>query len=173
MTKQQLIDNFIKNHLKVVHYVDDLDNQRFIYSYKNKWTAGQQLKHILLTVMPFPKVLLSKEFILEKFGKITRSTWDYETVLENYLKTNLKAPEQFLPEYEVKLDEKNQIISDINKNLDSIKKLLNNYSEEELDKLILPHPLLGKLTIREMFYLMTYHPLHHLKQIKMNLAGKN
>lgn len=171
MTKQEIIDSFIQNHQETTHYIDNLDDQKFSFSHNSKWTAGQQLEHILLTILPFPKVLVSKEFIREKFGEINRPTWSYNTVLDNYSKTSLKAPEQFLPKSEIQTKQKTQIISDIQNNLERIKELLNNYSEEELDTLVLPHPLLGKLTIREMFYLMSYHPLHHQKQIELSLEN--
>lgn len=169
MKKQELIADFIKNHEELIRYVDRLDDFEFSYSYNNKWTAGQQLEHVLRTIMPFPKVLPSKEFILEKFGKINRSTWDYKTVLENYSKTSLKAPEQFLPKDDIPIIQKNEIISDIRTILRKTAGLLDTYSEDELDTLTLPHPLLGTLTIREMFYLMSYHPLHHQKQIEKML----
>lgn len=169
MIKQGLIGKFVYNHWKVTDYIDRLDEQKFIYSLNGKWSAGQHLQHILLTIMPFSKVLSSKEFIQEKFGYIDRLTWDYETVLDNYLKTSLKAPEQFLPKERIHLNQKTQIISEIHENLKNIENLLNQFSEDELDTMSLPHPLLGKLTIREMFYLMSYHPLHHMKQIEQIL----
>ena len=166
MKKQELIEAFINNHEETVHYINTLTDELFVFNVPQKWSAGQQLKHILLTLTPFPGVLSSKPFILEKFGKINRPTWSYETVLENYSKTSLKAPERFLPENDITPDQKEQIISEINETLALTKNLLEQYSEEELDSLSLPHPLLGLLTIREMFYLMSYHPIHHLKQIK-------
>lgn len=171
MTKQELIAAFIANHQQAVQYIDGLDDAEFSYRYPDKWTAGQQLEHLLLTIAPFPGVLASKEFILEKFGTINRATWDYKTVLENYSKTSLKAPERFVPRNDVHSYQKAEIISGIQKNIDSIKDLLDKYPEEELDTLTLPHPLLGKLTIREMFYLMSYHPLHHQQQIEQMLGN--
>ncbi len=48
-------------------------------------------------------------------------------------------------------------------------KRMNKYSEEELDKYILPHPLMGKVTLREMLYFTIYHVQHHEKQIFPNL----
>lgn len=173
MTKQELIMTFIRNHQETIGYINNLDDQQFVCRYNNKWTAGQHLQHIFLTIVPFPKVLASKEFILEKFGKINRLTWDYETVLENYFKTSLKAPEQFIPQDEITPDQKSKIISDIRTELENIERLFNNYSEEELDTFVLPHPLLGKLTIREMFYLMAYHPIHHQKQIESAIEDYN
>lgn len=166
MKKQALITLFTNNHQEVIGYVDGLDEARFSYQYLDKWTAGQQLEHILRTIIPFPKVLSSKAFIREKFGTLDRPIWDYETVLRHYAQTSLKAPDAYLPKAAVLYHQKQTIISDIRQNLKEISDLFYDYSEEDLDSLTLPHPLLGKLTIREMFYLMSYHPLHHQQQIE-------
>lgn len=165
MEKQALITVFVRNHQMAVQYINSLTSEAFCYRHMDKWTAGQHLQHILLTIMPFPKVLHSKEFIRDTFGLPDRAAWDPETVLHHYAQTSLKAPEAFLPKGPVLYHERTGIIADIEQNLGSISALLNNYSEEELDSLVLPHPLLGKLSIREMFFLMSYHPLHHQQQI--------
>lgn len=171
MEKQELLKAFKNNHQTFTQYIDDLDIEKFIYANENKWSAGQQLKHVLLTLTPFPKILPSKNYLSEKFGTLDRSSWDYETVLNNYLKTNRQAPQQFVPNAVILFEEKEQIIRDIKNHIETITFHLNNYSEEELDLFSIPHPLLGKLTIREMFYLMSYHPLHHLKQIEVSFES--
>ena len=94
MTKQKLIETFYNNHQEMIDFVNLLTDEQFTHSYDGKWTAGQQLSHVYLTLLPFPKVLSSKDFIEQKFGKIKRSTWGYDTVIENYLKTSLQAPPQ-------------------------------------------------------------------------------
>jgi len=38
------------------------------------------------------------------------------------------------------------------------------WNEDELDQYQLPHPILGKLTIREMLYFTIYHNLRHASQ---------
>ena len=38
--------------------------------------------------------------------------------------------------------------------------------EKELDIYILPHPLLGKVTLREMLYVTIHHNEHHLQLLK-------
>ena len=43
---------------------------------------------------------------------------------------------------------------------------IEKISEEDLDYYVLPHPLLGKLTLREMLYFTIYHVKHHEKQIR-------
>jgi uncharacterized damage-inducible protein DinB len=40
-------------------------------------------------------------------------------------------------------------------------KNVERWSEKELDKRQLPHPLMGKLTLREMLFFTHYHTLHH------------
>ena len=46
----------------------------------------------------------------------------------------------------------------------------DKFSEDEIDTYILPHPLLGKLTIREMIYFTIYHVEHHQNNTKQNLV---
>lgn len=168
MTKKELIKSFYDNHKEMSDYIATLTNEQFMYSYKGKWTPGQQFQHVYLTLLPFPKVLPSKEYILQKFGKIDRPIWNYDTVIENYFKTSRQAPQQYLPE-QVSPEERAVITDNLQEILLTIQQLLEHYSEEELDTLVIPHPLLGKLTIREMFYLMTYHATHHLEQTQLNL----
>lgn len=171
MTKQELIKAFCDNHQDLIDYVNSLPDEEFLYSNKGKWTAGQQLIHVYLTLLPLGKALQSKEFILRKFGKVNRAPLDYNTIIGNYLKTNLQAPQQFLPE-QVSVEQRATITSDINKVLLKIQESLSHYTEEELDTLVLPHPLLGNLTVREMLYLTTYHATHHHKQTENNLKQK-
>ncbi len=168
MTKQELIQAFGNNHKEMIDYVNSLKDEQFTYSYSGKWTAGQQLNHVYLTLLPFPRVLPSKDFIAKKYGKIDRPTWDFDTVIENYFKTSRQAPQQYLPE-QVTPEQKEIITTSIQNVILTIQQLLDSYTEEELDSLVLPHPLLGLLTIREMFYLMTYHATHHLRQTVGNL----
>ena len=69
---------------------------------------------------------------------------------------NKKVAEEFKEKLKEKL--KNEVL-----NLClSIEKI----SEEDLDYYLLPHPILGKLTLREMLYFTIYHVKHHEKQIR-------
>lgn len=54
--------------------------------------------------------------------------------------------------------------------LDQLIKSIQKYSEQELDQTILPHPLLGKITLREMLYFTIYHVEHHHHLTKNNLS---
>ncbi len=173
MEKQKLIRTFVTNHEMVLNAIDLLTEQEFNYHSEGKWSAGQQLQHLLLTIQPFSTVLIRKDFILDKFGPINRAIWDEQTVFKHYLSSSRKAPEQFIPDDYVFFETKKELMAAVLKNVKNIQELLLSFSDAELDTLTLPHPLVGRLTIREMFYLMSYHPLHHLKQIKEQLLEKD
>ena len=56
-----------------------------------------------------------------------------------------------------------------------MRKLINalqtKWDDKQLDKYLAPHPLLGKITLRELSYFTIYHTEHHLLIIKERLAG--
>ena len=64
---------------------------------------------------------------------------------------------------------KNKLI----KAVDRLCKKIDKYNEKQLDYYILPHPLLGKLTVREMLYFTIYHVEHHQKSMLENLSKQN
>lgn len=168
MEKQALINVFTGNHQEVIDYMQSLTDDQFTSGKEGKWTAGQQFQHIYLTLLPFPKILPSKEYIREKFGKINRERWDTDTLIEKYYQTSRQAPAEYVPE-QVGPEQKAKITTEIQAILQTIQQLLNNYTEEELNTLVLPHPLLGNLCLTEMFTLLSYHASHHLRQIIVNL----
>ena len=172
MTKKELIDKSYQNHKELSDYIESLPDDKFIHCQNGKWTPGQQLSHVYLCLKPISQALTSKEFIEKKFGKILRSTMDFDAVINLFyttLKDGGKAPDKFVPQH-IDSNEKAKLVKDLSEILVTIQNQLNNYSDNELDTLVLPHPLLGNLTINEMFYIMTQHATHHLKQTESNLG---
>ena len=44
------------------------------------------------------------------------------------------------------------------------------WKDPQLDQYIAPHPLLGKITLRELGYFTIYHTYHHLETIQKMTA---
>ena len=42
---------------------------------------------------------------------------------------------------------------------------INKWKDKDLDNLILPHPLMGKMPVRELVMWTAYHVEHHTKQL--------
>ena len=51
-----------------------------------------------------------------------------------------------------------------------LEKAIAHQHEEDLDRYLAPHPLLGKITLRELAYFTIYHTHHHLQIIKDRMA---
>lgn len=49
---------------------------------------------------------------------------------------------------------------------------LTRWPEKSLDRYRMPHPVLGKLTVREMMFFTLYHNLHHVLVVERRLADQ-
>ena len=49
-----------------------------------------------------------------------------------------------------------------------LQKSVIKWKEEDLDKYILPHPLMGRMPVRELAMWTAYHTEHHTKQLLEN-----
>lgn len=79
-----------------------------------------------------------------------------------------RATARFVPR-QVSNYQKIKIAKSIGDEIKWLTQKLDKFTEEELDRYILPHPLLGKLTISEMIYFTIYHVLHHKKMTERDL----
>jgi hypothetical protein len=164
MNKQELAGKLIEKHQRFADFVVGLDETDFLFAPAEKWTAGQQLEHIVRGVSPVAQALALPKFVPQAlFGKAARDSVDYETLVENYrtvLANGGKAGGRFLPP-PVGFDKRENLKNKLLKTVKSLTERLDKFSEAQLDEYILPHPLIGKLTIREMLYFTIYHAEHH------------
>ena len=172
MNKQTLIEALSKNYHSFINYINSLTIEECSFSYQQKWTAGQQLEHIVLCIKPLVQVFsMDKPAIVQTFGVADRPGITYDALLTNYkekFKEGGKAPERFVPE-PVSPDQRELLSETLKKLTNELCSKIDSFTEQELDSLCIPHPLLGKLTLREMLYNAIYHVEHHHKQAQQNL----
>lgn len=172
MNKTEIQKRLKESHSYFTHYIQSLPEADFQYRYDSKWTAGQQLAHIVKSVSPVKTALSLPPFLLRTiFGKANRPSRSYEALVEKYqskLAAGGKSTARFLPP-DVTFQEREKLISKLTSVVDSLIQQVSKFSETKLDTLILPHPLLGKLTLREMLYFTFYHVEHHERHTRENL----
>jgi hypothetical protein len=172
MNKPAIKTMLLEQHHSFITYLDGLTNEEFLVSKNGKWTAGQQLEHIVISVKPLRQVLRLPKFILPLiWGKANRASKSYEDLVKKYLaklENGGRATPRFSPKT-VSVEKRQALQSKLKKEVEKLAKQLDKMSEEELDQYILPHPLLGKLTIREMLYFTIYHVQHQEELTKRNL----
>jgi hypothetical protein len=166
---QQKLKESHTSFSKRIGALSDID---FLKSVNAKWTGGQQLEHIVLAVAPVNKAFALPGFMLKmSFGKANRPSRTYDQLVEKYhakLAAGGRASKRFIPT-PVSLSQRTALLSKLEKLTISLSRRIGGFSEKQLDLLILPHPLLGKLTLREMIYFTIYHAGHHEKQVADNL----
>ncbi len=138
-------------------------NERDI-SRNGKWTPAQQIEHILRAVRPVAMALrVPKWFLRWRFGKPNRPPRDYDALVQRYkekLAAGGRASGRFVPP-PVPAGDMEGIAASLRGTVKTLCDRVDSWTEHELDTVLLPHPLLGKLTVREMLYFTIYHVQHH------------
>jgi hypothetical protein len=167
-SKAEWLPALYQTHEALIHYVNLLPDEALVYSQAGKWSAGQQLQHVYLCLLTISKALSSKKYVEETFGRIDRPTLSYDEVIERYkagLAAGGKAPDRFVPG-PFEPGQKEATIANLRQTLQDIETHLQAYTEEDCNTLILPHPFIGKLTIKELLFLMTEHASVHQRSIE-------
>ncbi len=174
MNKPAIIDSLTKNYHAFIHYINGLTPEEYSFSANQKWTAGQQLEHIVLCVKPLVQVFSMEPLMIEQnFGRANRPGRAYEVVLTDYtekLQEGGKAPERYVPEA-ISQDQRIILTETLANRIKELCSKIDNFTEEDLDGLCIPHPLLGSLTLREMLYNAIYHVEHHHNLTNHNLKN--
>jgi hypothetical protein len=173
MNKSAIIQSLQTNHQQFVDYIQSLNTDEFLYRKENKWSAGQHADHIVRSIRPVNMALgLPKIAPRLLFGKSNRPSRTFDGLVEKYqdkLAKGGQASGRFVPK-EITPQEKPLLPKAIMHYTNELCKKVEKLSEEELDTYLLPHPLLGKLTFREMLYFTAYHAEHHHLIAKRDLG---
>lgn len=178
MDKEQIEQELVIHHDNFIAMLRSLSDEDFLKEPLEKWTAGQQLDHIMKSVKPVDMAFGLPMFVLKmKFGLANRPSKTYEGLVAKYQKalkdnTGFKMPSEFAPS-KIPSAKKERALEKMDNLIRKMCGRLAKFSEAELDTYILPHPLMGKLTLREMLYFTIYHVQHHHRQIPKNLAHAN
>jgi len=167
--KPQIISALTEKIEAFNNYIAPLNQEQFEATPGGKWSAGQNLDHLIRAIKPLQLAYSLPKFALTiLFGKTNRPSRTYDEVVNNY-KTKLgaggKASKPFIPPT-IKFEKKDELIKKYDEQKQKMISKIEKQSETDLDKYILPHPLLGKVTLREMLYFTIHHNEHHLELLK-------
>jgi hypothetical protein len=169
MKRNEIISQLRANHSDFTHFISTLSEAQFTHADADKWSAGQQLDHLVRSVKPLAQVLMLPKFVPRLlFGKIKRTSRSYDEQVAHYqgkLAKGGKASGKYVPQA-VAFAQRKALVAQLDAHIASLCKSLASFSEDELNNMLLPHPLLGKLTLREMMYFSIYHVKHHHEGIK-------
>jgi len=151
------------------NYIEPLSKEQFEVTPNGKWSAGQNLDHLIRAIKPLQLAYgLPKFALLILFGKTNRPSRTYDELVTKY-KTKLaaggKASGPFIPPV-ISFEKKEALILKYKEQKQKLIAKVEKQDEKDLDTYILPHPLLGKVTLREMLFFTIHHNEHHLESLK-------
>ncbi len=174
MDKQELLYKLKTDHQSFVDYILQLSDNDFLLTIPGKWTAGQQLDHIYRSVKPAAMAFGLPDLLLKlAFGKANRPSRSYAELVSKYkskLAAGYNVSKRFTPD-PVSISDRLSLSKSLILKVGKLCFIAEKCSDEQLDTMLLPHPLLGKLTLREMLYFTIYHVEHHLLLTKKNLLA--
>jgi uncharacterized damage-inducible protein DinB len=171
-TKDELFTALRESNQRAAGWFQEIPAADFFKRQGEAWSPSDNLDHMIKAVKPITKALkLPKITLQAMFGKPEKPSASYEELCRMYrdaIAQGGQASGRYLPEQKSPIDDgeeqkKNLLIEwrDASYELVSTSE---KWQENDLDQYQLPHPLLGKLTIREMLYFVIYHNLRHASQ---------
>ncbi len=169
MKRDELATQLIGCHQSFSDLIAGLTEEQFNRAPENKWNAGQQLDHLYRSVRPLVTAMKLPVWLPGLlFGKSNQPSTAYEGIVTRYrqqLSKGATATGQYRPQpigYSARIWVNGAMVNAATSVAQQIRKL----SEEQLDQFRLPHPLLGKLSFREMGYFTICHVRHHADSVK-------
>lgn len=169
LDKPQIISALNEKVDTFINYISPLNKEQFEERPDGKWSAGQNLDHLIRAIKPLQFAYgLPKFALLIMFGKTNRPSRTFDELVTKY-KTKLaaggKASGPFIPPM-INFEKKDSLLKKYSEQKQKLIARIEKQSEKDLDVYILPHPLLGKVTLREMLYFTIYHNEHHLELLR-------
>jgi len=159
---------------EIAAFANGLSDAALLQAPTGKWHAAQQLQHLVISQKATLLAYTMPGFAVgllygKRKGAASRSYEEIVAAYLGHLNSGAKAPAEYEPKTDGALD-RQRLITSFNKVGESYLAAVATKTEKELDTLQVKHPLLGKLTLRELASFTLYHNRHHLKSMQALVA---
>lgn len=170
-TKQEIAACLLESSRSLINCIDGMSDERFFAPVgRSEWSPAQHVDHLVRSSGAVNTALSLPRFILKFFGTPNRAGRTYDELKKRYrekLAAGGRASGRYVPPGSGKID-RNKVRARYQKISERLMLKASSMDEKELDQYLLPHPLLGKLTLREMLFFTIYHTYHHMDIINNN-----
>ena len=174
MNKEEIIQQLHAAKELFTGFCSEIDTDSFFRQPATKWSIAQNVKHLVVSANTTRLAYAFPKFVLQWYaGRPNRASRSYDELVAKY-KTKLqqggKASGRFVPAVISLKEGKEKMLHNFSMAMDRlISAIENHWNDQQLDQYIAPHPLLGKITLRELGYFTIYHTHHHLAIVKERL----
>jgi hypothetical protein len=179
-SKSEIVKDFTSKWKEVSSIVNNASQEQFVAKINpNVWSIAEEFDHVIKSATAVSSAMKVSPFILKwKFGRPNRPIRTYDEVLHKFTKAiasvggKAVAPSSFRAE-EGKAFDKENMLKHWESTLIKFDQRINKWSDKNLDKVLLPHPLLGKMMFREMLNFTHLHTEHHRKSLEKKANSLN
>jgi hypothetical protein len=178
MTRSALLESLHATEREVAGFFGSLTAEKFTLRVDSAWTPAEHLDHLNIAVSAVARGFsMSRWLLLIRFGWARRPSRTYQQLRDDYrakLAAGAVARGGFVPKrLELNRDEtlarQIELLARWHRVNARLSTALQKWSERELERIRLPHPLLGKITATEMIFFTIYHGQHHIAAAKSRL----
>lgn len=149
--------------------VSAMDEQDFLASKAPKWSAADIFDHLIRSAKPVASGLKMPKIVFKNFGTPNRPSRTFDGLAKRYqerLAEGGRSSGPYNPQEGTVYNKADMLKrwNEIGEKME--RRIERHWADEKMDNYLVPHPLLGKLTIREILSFTIYHTHHHLKQIE-------
>lgn len=163
-------------HGEIVRFLGSIQTEAFFAPQGQSWSPAWHVRHLTKANFPVARALRLPKLVPRLlFGAAPEPSRSFDKLREEYRK-RLAAGGQagrFAPsDKELPSDLaawRQEIVAVYERSMTDWIAASQRWSERELDRACLPHPLLGKLTVREMLFFTLYHNAHHMAIVARRL----
>jgi hypothetical protein len=153
-------------------YLATLPTALFLAPQGEKWSPAEHVRHLSKSTFPLVRALgLPKPVLFVLFGPRFRGSRSFPELREIY-RTRLAAGAtagRFAPSPRPAPADpeawRAEVIETWHRAHEALLSQIERWQEPALDRYRLPHPLLGRLSVREMLFFTLYHGAHHLRLV--------
>jgi hypothetical protein len=149
-------------------YWSSFSTEQFFANPGEHWSPSDHVRHLMKSIRPLTKALAMPRLALRlMFGTPRRASSTYEELRERYQKLLDEGGRagRFAPSPHQESDRdawRHALLAQFDQTCAALRTAVMRWPDAKLDAYQVPHPLLGKLTVREMLYFTAYHQQHHM-----------
>jgi hypothetical protein len=156
-----------------------LSTTAFLAPQGEKWSPAEHVRHLSKATFPLVRALgMPKPFLFLLFGPQRRDSRTFPDLREVY-RAKLASggtAGRFAPSPQPAPADpeawRTQVIATWHGAHEALLPQIAPWKEPALDRYRLPHPLLGRLSVREMLFFTLYHNAHHLRLVASRVKRK-
>lgn len=173
MTKPEILSQLNAEIHAIKSTLEKVSNEDFFRKPDHKWSIAENVQHLHLSARPLNLAFSLPGIVLRMFGSPYRKSYPYDDLVKRYLqllKDGAVATMLYVPRGVPVKGDKEKVLARFTSTHELLLEKVNVLNEADLDGYFLPHPLLGKITEREMLYFTMYHISHHHRIIRERMA---